>query len=305
MTLGFVVLSHDRPNQLARLVHRLVTLFDAPVVVHHDFDQSPINPQAFVDLPVRFIIPHVRTGWGSFGVCEALLRALELLYDWRDPDWFIVLSARDYPLVPRGRLEEELRQSPFDAHLDRRPITYAAVKRPVAAVVGPPYGFDTAAYAALAYDRYLAVHIHDVPWMTRRLRFSRRDLTLRHPWITRLGSPFTGGRRCYAGEAWFSANRRTAQALLTPTPFRARLSRHYRSRPNVDESFAHTIICNAGLTVSGDPRRYIDWNEPLPHPKTLDRGDLTRMLASQCWFARKFPEDDPVLDVLDHMLERD
>jgi hypothetical protein len=304
MTLGFVVLSHDRPKQLGRLVRRLVSLYQAPIVVHHDFDKSILDVDTFRDLPVRFVRPHVRTAWGSFTVCEALLKALALLYQWRDPEWFVVLSASDYPLVGKERLHGDLVASPFDAHIDRRRITHAALRPGAAAVVGPPFGFDTADYGILAYDRYLAVHIRNVPSVTRRLRLTRRDITLRHPWVTRLRSPFTGGRYCYAGEAWFSGNRKTAHALLTPSPFRTQLSNYYRSRPNVDESFAHTVICNAGLTVSGNARRYIDWSQPLPHPKTLDGSDLSRMLASGCWFARKFAEDDPVLDTLDRMLER-
>jgi hypothetical protein len=109
--------------------------------------------------------------------------------------------------------------------------------------------------------------------------------------------------QCYAGEAWFSGNRTTARTLLTPTPFRARLAAHYRTRPNVDESFAHTIVGNAGLNVSGTHRRYIDWHAQLPHPKTLGMEDLNRLLASGCWFARKFAENAPVLDALDRVLD--
>ena len=299
MTLGFVVLSHDRPGQVARLVRRLVHLYGAPVVVHHDFSKSRLDATAFQDLPVRFVQPHVVTAWGGVSVSEALLRALSDLYTWHDPDWFFVLSASDYPIVACGELVEQLTRAPWDAFLDHRRIAYESVPTWSDQPSGRPYGFNAREYPALAYDRYVSVHWRDVPSVTRRLQPTRRHIVLRRPWITRWTSPFRGDLECYAGETWLSGNRRAAGLLTTPSPVRDRLMAYYRRRENADESFIHTLLCNSTLRINPDHRRYIDWSAPVQHPRTLGIGDVDAMLASGRWFARKFMEDDAVLDALD------
>jgi hypothetical protein len=38
--IGFIILSHDKPAQLLRLVRRLMKLYgDPPIVCHHDFSK--------------------------------------------------------------------------------------------------------------------------------------------------------------------------------------------------------------------------------------------------------------------------
>lgn len=303
MKPGFVILSHDRPEQLYRLVSRLVSLYEAPVVVHHDFDKSQLDTSRYAGLPVRFVQPHIVTNWGGMPACNAVLSGVALLHEWQDPDWFFLMSASDYPIRRAADVLAELADSRWDAYMDHQRITYHSVpswsQQPP---TDPPFGFHASTYPALAYDRYVSVVWRNIPSLTKRLRFTRRQIRFRHPWLLRTVSPFKGDVGCYAGEFWFSGNRRAIEVLLSRPELTQRIREHYRLRPNVDESYFHTILCNSPLRVCPDHRRYIDWNKPAAHPKMLDESDLDRMFASGCWFARKFAPGHPVLDAIDAYL---
>jgi hypothetical protein len=302
MKPAFLVLSHTHPQQLYRLVSRLVDMYNAPVAIHHDFDKSSIDVSRFARLPVRFVRPHVVTNWGGLPVVDAVLRGLELLQGWQDPDWFTLLSGSDYPIRRAEAVLDELSASSFDGYLDHRQIRYELISSWSPGTSGPPYGFQRSTYPAKAYDRYISLQWSGVPWVDRRLRFTRRRITVRYPAIARLRSPFRSGIECYAGEFWLTGNRRVLAALLARGALYARLRAHYASRPNVDESLIHTILCNSPLRISMDHRRYIDWHQPSKHPKTLDMSDFESMIRSRRWFARKFLPDDQVLDALDRHL---
>jgi hypothetical protein len=301
MKLAFLVLSHAHPQQVYRLVSRLAEMYNAPVAIHHDFDKSPINVSQFAPLPTRFVRPHVVTNWGGMPVVDAVFRGMKLLQEWADPDWVMLLSGSDYPIRRAEDVVAELSASSFDAYIDHRQIRYDLISCWVPEVPGPPYGFQRSSYPGKAYDRYISVHLN-VPWVDRRLRFGRRHFVVRHPRITHLRSPFRSGIDCYAGEFWFTANRRAMTALLARGDLYERLRAHYASRPNVDESLIHTILCNSPLRICPDHRRYIDWHQPSKHPKVLDMSDLDRIVGSQRWFARKFLPDHEVLDSLDRHL---
>ena len=43
-TIGFVIVSYDKPAQLLRLVRRLMKLYNnPPIVCHHDFSQCSLE----------------------------------------------------------------------------------------------------------------------------------------------------------------------------------------------------------------------------------------------------------------------
>ncbi|KAL3567904.1 hypothetical protein D5086_030555 [Populus alba] len=55
-------------------------------------------------------------------------------------------------------------------------------------------------------------------------------------------------------------------------------------------------------TVNSD-LHFISWdNPPKQHPHHLNLADMQRMIDSNAPFARKFPQDDPVLDKIDSEL---
>jgi hypothetical protein len=142
----------------------------------------------------------------------------------------------------------------------------------------------------LCYERYCTKTWY-YPSLTKRLRPRRRALVLKHPLLTRPFLPFSDHFRCYAGQFWFTANRRAAEYILRFYATRPRLASHYRSShvPNPEESYFQCVLANApGLKLDNNDYRYIDWSRGGPHPKTLGMEDLPKLLSSTDRFARRF-----------------
>lgn len=290
-TVGFILLTHNKPYQIIRLVSTLNRMFDCPpIVCHHDFSKSELHTNSLAG-NVSFVHPHLQTGWGNFSVVEAMLLALQMMYKApTSPDWFILLSAADYPVKPAKQILYDLASSPYDVHICHEQINYNDYKSD---------------WQRLCYERYCVVKFW-VPFLNRKLHLTKRQINLRHPVLTAPFLPFSKNLRCFAGEHWFCANRKAAKYLIEFHSTRPALASYYRRldsyRMSPDESYYQTIFCNAPhLKVSNNNWRYIDWSIDGPHPKTLRSEDLPNIYASSAHFARKFDmdEDDGILEELD------
>ncbi|HEV2800160.1 MAG TPA: beta-1,6-N-acetylglucosaminyltransferase [Pyrinomonadaceae bacterium] len=118
-TVGFVLLTHNKPQMTGRLIAKLCSMFDAPpIACHHDFSKCDL-PVESLPANVSFVRPHVETSWASFTEVEATARAIRLLYESQSaPDWFIYLSGADYPIKPAAQILRDLRASESDAHIN-------------------------------------------------------------------------------------------------------------------------------------------------------------------------------------------
>jgi hypothetical protein len=278
--IGFIITSYNKPHQLERLTGRLNVLFNhPPIVCHHNFDQCALDMERFAK-NVSFVRPHIQTGWGSFTVIEAVVRALEQMYAApENPDWFVILSGTDYPIKSAAQILHDLRAGDYDAHV--RHVQIHA---------------DTLAtdWQKRAFRRYCSIRF--------RAPFMKRAFSLRIPLLTKLFLPFSKNFQCYAGDYWVTANRRVAQHLVKFHRSNPKVARHYSRVVIPEESYFLTILANAPeFKLNNNSWRYTDWSRRSPHPKTLGLADLPKLLASPDHFARKFDldEDSAVLDQLD------
>ncbi|MEH3102511.1 MAG: hypothetical protein PGN12_01210 [Sphingomonas phyllosphaerae] len=306
MTIGFVILSHRDPGQLLRLVATLNRLYDAPpIACHHDRAQSPIDERQFPG-NVRFVDPSIRTGWAKWSVVQGFFAALRLLYERDAPDWFVLMSASDYPIRRADAVRAELAASGADALIDYRQIGDTAES--AAARFGPRNPeldqFEADGNRRLKRSHYEGAELW-LPMLRfndggRRVRAGRYTVHLPFPTPFR---PFSRAFPCFYGDHWFTGNARVARLLLAPTPQHLRLQRHLTMRTSPDECYFQTVLCNEpGLTLVRDNRRYAQWNGGGAHPQLLTEADLDGIYASDAHFARKFAHDAPVLDAIDAML---
>lgn len=301
MEIGFVILSHQNPGLLRRLVLRLNQSFgDPPIVCHHDLHQTALDKKLFPP-NIRFVQEPVRTRWGHITVVRAFLMALRQLYDWKTPDWFVYLSGSDYPIKPGDVIHSELLCSPYDAYLDFRRIEYNRLPKEKRDS-NFELGFQRPFWRVLAYDRYVA-RLVPYPWINREAKLCTRRFPLRHPLLIPEG-PFNK-LTCFAGDAWMSGRRQCAELLLSSAAEIRALFDYYSDCVVPEESFFHTILGNApGIKLCNDNRRYTDWAAGQPHPKTLGIEDLPKLISSSQHFARKFSDrhDCSVLDELDRVV---
>lgn len=81
---------------------------------------------------------------------------------------------------------------------------------------------------------------------------------------------------------------------------------YYTNFISSPEGYFHTVICNTEEyrhTAINHDLHYIAWDSPpKQHPKSLNIKDFENMVNSSAPFARKFDKDDPVLDKIDREL---
>jgi hypothetical protein len=292
-----VLVTYNAPEQTLFLCERLNAMFgNPPIAVHHDFSKTPLNTAVFPK-NVDFVQQWVHTEWGSSAVVNAQLRALRLLYDTADPDWFVLLSSTDYPIQTADFILRNLYDDDFDVYMDLRRIED----------LGMPFvdeglgelAFNHPRFPQCAFNRYVAIPLIS-PKMAKRLRTPNEKWCLRSPSLIRRFTPFNDSLHSYAGDAWFTGNRRFAHLLLDETPLWKTLHRHYRTRSIPEEAIHHTLLGNSpGFRISLDNKRYTDWRGCYAHPRTLGRDDFPRLLQSTHHFARKFLFDPGMLRELD------
>ena len=285
--IGFVLLTHQKPMQVRRLVDRLTALFDGPpIVCHHDFSRCPL-PLDGLPGNVSFVLPPLPTTWAGFSVVEATVRALRQLYDGpAGPDWCVLLSGSDYPVKPAARVLGDLDAGGYDAHIHHEPIEWPAFSRD---------------WQRECYERYCTKTLR-VRTLTARLRPTAREIRVRHPLLARPFLPFTRRFRCFAGSQWFCVNPRAAACIIDGHAAHPELAAHYRDLRFPEESYFQCLLANVPhLRLNQENWRYIDWSADEAHPKTLGIADLPALLASPAHFARKFDmdADSVVLDALD------
>jgi hypothetical protein len=299
--VGFVILSHSHPQQLLRLVHSLQQVYDdPPISIHHNFGLSPANRSDFPS-GVRFVTPHLKTGWGKFAVVEAALRALDLLYRDARPQWFFLLSGLDYPIAPASTVITELVSNGVDALLDYREIPLRGPLPCCERSVNPALKyFASPSNLALAWRRYVGVNI-GVPVIRKGPRLGR--LTL-YPPVRDWRAPFGPSFKCLFGDHWFAGNAKVANILSSPTPEHLDLRRHLRRRIVPEECYYQTVLGNhADLRISKATRRFSDWMSGGAHPKTLELSDMSSIFQSKDYFARKVAPHSALLDQIDSALQ--
>jgi hypothetical protein len=299
--IGFVLVTHNNPDQTRFLCEQLTDRFDRPpIVIHHDFSQTPLNTSAF-PANVAFVSEWIKTSWGGYSVITAQLRALRLLYRNSNPDWFVVLSGADYPINTADFILSDLYGNGFDAHLDNRRIQYCRL--PI-----PPEGFGDQNFVdprwvTLAFERYMAIGFGFYKIATR-LKWKRKAFYLRSNFFIKRLTPFDGSLDCYAGDHWLTGNRKVAEILLEDSDTNARLSAHFRKRPNADEGYLQTVLCNApGLNISPDNKRFTDWRGCTNHPRPLTEAEFPAILESTDHFGRKFVFNPEALRKLDDLVD--
>jgi hypothetical protein len=300
--IGFVLSTYNNPAQILFLCEQLNARFDRPPIsIHHDFGQTPLNTAEFTS-NVSFVQDWLKTRWGTAAFARGEARALTALYKKADPDWFVNLSGSDFPIKPARTILGELYAGSFDSYIDHRRIFHSRVPFPAEGLGAE--NFSHPAWITLAFERYMAIGFGFYKVATR-LGWKRKAVYLRSNFLIRRFTPFDGTIECYAGDHWFVANRKSAQALLENSETNRKLTRHFNRRPIGDEAFYQTVLCNtAGLRICPKNKRYSDWTGCWSHPRTLTEADFPALLASGDYFARKFVFNPDLLRRLNERVDR-
>ncbi|TYH96142.1 hypothetical protein ES332_A12G158500v1 [Gossypium tomentosum] len=203
---------------------------------------------------------------------QAIAILLKESLDW---DWFLNLSASDYPLVTQDDLLHVFsnlsRNLNFIEHTQIAGWKLNSRAKPI--IVDP--------------GLYLSKK-SDIAWTTQRRS---------------LPTSF----KLYTGSAWVALTRTFVEYCIWGWDNLPRtILMYYTNFVSSPEGYFHTVICNTDefrSTAISHDLHYIAWDTPpKQHPISLSMKDFDKMVKSNTPFARKFHKNDPVLDKIDKEL---
>ncbi|WBA44168.1 beta-1,6-N-acetylglucosaminyltransferase [Hymenobacter canadensis] len=281
MRIAHLILVHQGPAQLARLLQRLAHP-QATCFVHLDAKADFADFAHLAGQPgVMFTRARLSVRWGGYSLTEAALAGLAEMLAHPGPafTYFNVLSGQDYPLRPAADIHRFFEQHPGISFME--------------------------------YDA------PDSPWwQANRSRAEQYHLTeysfpgrygvqrLLNAVLPRRRFPLPG-YELYGGRmgGWYTLSHECARYVVDFVAARPALRRFARLTWGSDEFLLHTILLNSPLRalIVNNNLRYIDWSGGGASPRTFTLADLPALLATDRLWARKFDprHDAAVLDALD------
>lgn len=238
---------------------------------------TPEQAEALGNIPNVRVIRRYKVNWGSITHLKALMTLMRMALEDRGTTYLHLASAQDFPVLPA---------KDFLARFDGETRIFMQIQR-------------TADDPQLAhrYEHYHIMHLLNY----------RDPSDWAQNWVGRIDrwQDMLHVRRklCVPnkGLVWLSMPRDAAQFVLTDAGCR-RLYRKLKYTYIPEEFFFQ----NAFNATAFEPRicpqslRFSIWDEPQRGlPAVLQSGDMERIDASGCAFARKVEADSPLFDLLE------
>ncbi|XP_057758747.1 beta-glucuronosyltransferase GlcAT14A-like [Arachis stenosperma] len=190
-------------------------------------------------------------------------------------DWFVTLSALDYPLITQDDLSH----------------VFSSVRRDLNFID------HTSDLGSKESDRIEPIVVDPAIYLSRRSKIFQATQKRKTPESFKIftGSPWVILSRSFLEFCLFGWDNLPRTLLMYFT--NVKLSQ---------EGYFHSVICNTpefkNTTVNGD-LRYMIWdNPPQMEPQNLNISDYNKMVESGAAFARQFRANDPVLDMIDEKI---
>jgi len=274
--IAYVILAHQLPEQLVRLVRRLDSpgaLFLVHINRRSDDAIYRVARTGLAELDNVVFLRRHKLYWGAFGHVRATIEGLDELYRRSAQfDYVALLTGQDYPIKPASAIERTLAES--------------------------------GGRSFMAYDRLpggLADGMERITyWHSRRIG-RPRGWHLRLP----IRRQFPQQLVPYGGSSYWWLSREAIDYVRSFVAEQPRFYRFFKHVDVPDEIFFHTILLNSPLrdSVVNDELRYVDWARK-PMPAIFGVGDLELLRRSPKLLARKFDStvDAEILDLIDREL---
>ena len=271
-----------------------------PVLVHHDFSQTP---DFTLQAPnVQFVSDPVRTGWAQFGFVDGIFKGLQHALRRLDFDYLQLLSPSCLPIKPLAQFERYV-SGPHDAHFEAIDLRRDGDAR---LSVGYRAWTSEGSLAHRLARRLVGVYYGDSQGRREQAGIWLRTGRSSSPWARLAGwplqamaqfalTPRVAGRRLalHYGSVWFGARRPVIEALVRAYG-RAGLREHFARMHIAEEFLLPSLLMH--LRPRRGPMNHLIARFDGAHPGVFGTDQLEALRRSPAWFARKFP-DDPQADV--------
>jgi hypothetical protein len=279
MKLAHLILAHNNPQQLARLVKRLAHR-DADIYISLDLkaDISLYAPLKGIG-GVSFIGKRVDVVWGEYSIIEATLIGLQqILAAGIAYSHINLLSGNDYPLKNATEI-----QSFLFAHADKTFMWYDRI-------------FDDWVHGQARINTYYLGY-YSFPGRYHVANLMNKVLPKRK---------LPDNLPAYGRSQWLTITPACAAYVINYIKNNKQIERFFKMTWAVDEVFFQTILCNSPLkdTLVNDNLRYLAL-QPNFRPVTYTMKDAKALTGPGKFYARKFDAnvDSQILDYLDNKSE--
>ena len=292
MKIAYLILAHNQPHHLQKLIHALGHP-SARVFVHID-RKSKIGPfRKLKSDTVTFISKRTWVYWGKFSIVQATLNLMDKAFRSRDSfDQFILLSGTDYPLWSADSLYRFFADYPGREYINLHPM-----------------GEDN---GGKSYSRLEIFREGDPKNVFERKWGNKRKAS--H--IYRDYEKVLKGMKPYGGAQWWALTRKTIGYILDFVEREKEWVNFFKNTHIPDEMFFHTLVGNAphhtkirrGFCVA-------QWESGEKSPLWLKKEHIDTLFRFQLEFnpndgygpgrmifARKFSESDK--DVIPYLKEK-
>lgn len=305
LKLIYLILAHQSPEQLLRLVNRL----DGEEVhfyIHIDgkVEWSPFLKMLAQHTNVRFITQRERCIWGDYSITQATLKLAQAALEHHEQGMAILLSGQDYPLYATKHIRAFFADKQDCCFIDSLPIA-ENWKGQQLKVRTRYYRFTTGE----GRNDYLTLGLG----LRAISKWARRKIPLSA--LKQLLVPRRSPIPLYGGTNWWSM---PIKALINLTDYyesRQQLFDQYFKYTHCSDEIFFQSLLQASLVESKaftikPAVHYANWERKnVSLPVTFERDDLSELmqLPAHKLFARKFDLDKSksILDALDERLAAD
>lgn len=280
MKLAHLILAHNQPEQLERLINRLQHP-EADIYIHLDKKSDVALFSHLTDVKnVYFIKNNIKVYWGTYAIVKATLNSFnEIINSGKDYQYLNLISGQDYPLRPQQAFHDFLAQNPGKAFMNY-------------------LHFNDEWQEAL--PRVQAYHFNNYRLPGKYL-------------LQQLANKILGKRKMpeemlpVGRSQWFTISMDCVRYIDKYWQDHPKFRRFIKLTWGPDEFVFQTILYNSQYkdAMLNNDLRYIDWSGGGVSPKLLTIDDNDALKASEKYFARKFdiaryPE---ILNKIDDLLK--
>jgi hypothetical protein len=287
MKLAIVVLAHDRPEQLARLLSALRHP-QARSYLHVD-RRSGLAPIAAAlagaGLGEVELLPRHATAWGSVQLVDAALEGLAR--GARDGcDYFALISGQDFPLRPVEEIVAFFERAESRSYMEYFPLPDPRWR------FGGRDRTDFYTYTVLGRRETCIPRGEDTSFLNRKGRALNEMLRARS--ALKPARRFPSYVHPFGGSQWWNLSRAAADHVLAFLEEHPDYRRYHAYTLAPDEVFFQSILLGTEFAaeheVVNDTLRFMRWSEKGSHPRVLTMDDIPAMVEGKSLFARKFDE---------------
>lgn len=278
MRVAHLILVHAHPNQLSRLVERL-THPKAVFFIHVDKKSDIVEfERVFCDATnVFFIRSRVEIQWATYSMVEATVNGFkEILSKGIRIDYINLMSGQDYPIKPIAEFHDFLDANQGKAFMECLNVEKEWTE---------------------AISRVKEYHLNH--WNVPGKFKLQKLLNFILPSRKMPDDLIPVGR-----SQWFTITSKHVEFLIHRIDSSPHIVKFFTFSWAPDELIFQTLLFNSAYQkdIVGDNLRYIDWSDHKQNPKLLTSEDFNAFMQSDKFFARKFKENDEVLNMIDQRI---